>query len=94
MGEEYVAKKTIGARVRSGISSDAISTNLYEREEYYKWAGLFPYTYGGSVEEVAASYCLSYLEDEFRECGFGKQCVQTGKYNITLSWKSQTLNNK
>lgn len=31
-----------------------LSTDLYETEEYYKWAGLFPYTYGGSVEEVAA----------------------------------------
>lgn len=31
-----------------------LSTDLYETEEYYKWAGLFPYAYGGSVEEVAA----------------------------------------
>lgn len=31
-----------------------LSTDLYETEEYYKWGGLFPYTYGGSVEEVAA----------------------------------------
>lgn len=31
-----------------------LSTDLYETEEYYKWTGLFPYTYGGSVEEVAA----------------------------------------
>lgn len=84
-----------------------LSTDLYETEEYYKWAGLFPYTYGGSIEEVAArdelepapepkfspptkkyqfwitfvaqlrwerllemmSYCLVYLEDEFKGDG-------------------------
>lgn len=30
------------------------STDFYETEDYYKWAGLLPFTYGGSVEEVAA----------------------------------------
>lgn len=40
-----------------------LSTDLYETEEYYKWAGLFPYTYGGSVEEIAARDELEPVPD-------------------------------
>ena len=31
-----------------------LSKDLCLSEEYHKWAGLFPFTYGGTVEEIAA----------------------------------------
>lgn len=27
---------------------------MYLTEEYYKWAGLFPFTYGDTIEGIAA----------------------------------------
>lgn len=31
-----------------------LTEDLYLSEEYHKWAGLLPFTYGGTIEEVAA----------------------------------------
>lgn len=30
-----------------------LTKEFYLSEEYHKWAGLFPFTYGGTIEEIA-----------------------------------------
>lgn len=40
-----------------------LSTDLYKTEEYYKWAGLFPYTYGGNVEEIKENQLVLFKVD-------------------------------
>lgn len=32
-----------------------LAKDLYLSKEYYKWAGLFPFTNGGIIEEIAAN---------------------------------------
>lgn len=52
---KYTSQRNISAHESEvDFARMFLSTELYETEEYHKWAGVFPFTYGGSVEEVAA----------------------------------------
>ena len=40
-----------------------MSEQFHKKNEYYAWGGLFEFTYGKTVEDMAATYDQKKMED-------------------------------